>query len=119
MSTLSRPVRSSGSRPAWPLAVLFGAANCLLLLGLIASDSFLKRQETLVWLATLNELLREIPGGKLLMLLPFLVQPVAGVILQKRGKPLLGKALVLSLPWTFVVYVIGSVGALAWFLFHR
>lgn len=63
-------------------------------------------------------MLADVPGGTLLWLF-LLAQPVAGLILQKRGKRRLGRALVLSLFWTIGVYAVGAVGVLAWIVRDR
>jgi hypothetical protein len=117
MSTISLPARLPDNRPAWPLSLLFGIGNCVFILALTAAKDFLIRQN-LVWLTTLYELLAELPGTTLLWLF-LLAQPVVGMILQKRGKRLLGRALMFSLLWTIGVYAVGAAGVLGWLLLRN
>ncbi len=118
MSTLEAPARLPGNRPAWPLSLLFGMGNCVFILVLTATEDFLKRQAHFIWLTTLHQMLAELPGTQLLWLF-LLAQPVVGMILQQRGKGLLGRALMFSLLWTIVIYAVGVVVILVWFLFFR
>lgn len=106
MSTPEPPARLPDSRRAWPLSLLFGIGNCVFFLVLAAAEGFLKRLAPFSWLSTLVWMF-------------LLAQPLVGLILQGRGKRRLGRALVFSLPWTIVVYAVGTAGILGWILFRN
>lgn len=76
-------------------------------------DGYLREQTRFTWLIGVKVMLEEFSVLRILASLPLIVPPVVGMILQQRGKERLGRALVLSLPWSIVVYAVGAVGLLA------
>lgn len=120
MSTIARESSSppSGKRRVWPLSLLFGFGNFVVLLVVMGLDQAW-RKTTLAGLVALRRVLEDLSFFRLLALLILVGPPAVGAYFWGRGRERLGKALVFSPIWTVVVYAVGAVGALAWVILRN